>query len=158
TRRSLHISVPSPRAEFEIDASAEDVFVEAHNGARGTSAIRHRRASAVWQVDEKVFDLARPILGEGVFKPGADRPSGYDRAGESGWCIDPGLNIAEAGAGGTEDENAIEGITNAPANRNEPLALGLTTHRRRYDRRNNSASRARVTSKIAPIAIAFNAK
>jgi hypothetical protein len=71
---------PSPRAEFEIDAGAEDVFVEAHNGACGASTVADGCAGAVRQVNEKIFDFGRPILCEGVFKPAPDRPTGFDRA------------------------------------------------------------------------------
>ena len=69
---------PSPRPKFEVDAGAEDVFVKAHNGACGASAVANGRAGAVRQVNEQVFDLGRPILRKGVFKPAADRPTGFD--------------------------------------------------------------------------------
>jgi hypothetical protein len=43
-----------------------------------------------------------------------------------------GLNIANGCAAGAVDENAIEGVTNAAADRVEPLALDLATSGRRH--------------------------
>ena len=70
---------PSPRPEFEVDAGAEDVFVEAHDGARSASTVADGRAGAVRQVDEQIFDFGRPILCKGDFEPGADSPAGLGR-------------------------------------------------------------------------------
>jgi hypothetical protein len=92
---------PSPRAEFEVDAGAEDVFVEAHNGACGASTVATGRAGTIWQVNEQIFDFGRPILSKGVFKPGADRPACFDGTVESRWRIEASLNAAEGGAGRT---------------------------------------------------------
>ena len=149
---------PSPRAEFEVDAGAEDVFVEAHNGACGASTVADGRAGAVRQVDEQIFDFGRPILCKGEFKPGADRPACFDRTVESRWGIEAGLNIAESSAASSIEENAIESVTDAPAHRSEPLALRLARDGRYYDRRNSSAGRAGIAVKVGPVAIAFDAK
>src|ERR1700722_7230122 len=152
------MSGPSPRAEFEVDAGAEDVFVEADNRARGASTVADGRARAIRQIDEQIFDFGRPILCKGVFKPGADRPACFDRTVESRWRIEAGLNIPEGGAPGAVEENAIESVTDPPANRSEPLALRLARDGRCYHPRNSSAGRTGIAMKVSPVTIPFDAK
>ena len=149
---------PSPRAEFEVNAGAEDVFVEAHNGACGTSTVANGCAGAVRQVDEQIFDFGRPILCKGDFDPGADSPAGLGRTVESRWGIEAALNIAKSSAAGAVEENAIECVTDAPAYRSEPLTLRLARDGRYYDRRDTSAGGARIAVKVGPVAIALDAK
>jgi hypothetical protein len=72
--------------------------LKSHNGARGPSAVAIGRAGAVRQVDKQILDFGRPILCKGEFKPGANRPSGFDCAVEGGWGIEAGLNITEGGS------------------------------------------------------------
>ena len=95
---------PSPRPEFEVDAGAEDVFVEAHDGARSASTVADGRAGGVRQVDEQIFDLGRPILSKSELEPGTDRPACFDRTVESRWRIKAGLNIAESSAASSIEE------------------------------------------------------
>ena len=149
---------PSPSAEFEVDAGAEDVFVEAHDGARSASTVADGRAGAVRQVDEQIFDLGRPILSKSELEPGTDRPACFDRTVESRWGIKAGLNIAESSAASSIEENAIESVTDATAHRSEPLALRLARDGRYYDRRDSSAGGARIAVKVSPVAIALDAK
>jgi len=152
------MSGPSPRPEFEIDAGAEDVFVEAHNGACGASAVGSGCAGGVRQVNEQIFRFNRPILREGNFNPGADRPARFDRTVKSGGRIQTSLNIAESSASSAVEEDAVEGIADAAAHGGEPLALGLATNGRRHDRRDGSAGRAGIAPQIGPIAVALDAE
>src|ERR1700722_1417576 len=148
---------PSPRPEFEVDAGAEDVFVEAHDGARSASTVANGRAGAVRQVDKQIFDLGRPILSKSELEPGTDRPACFDRTVESRWGIKAGLNIAESSAASAIEENAIESVTDAPAHRSEPLALRLARDGRYYDRRDSSAGGAGIAMQVGPVTIAFHA-
>ena len=68
------------------------------------------------------------------------------------------MNIAEGSAGSAVEEDAIESVTDAPADRCEPLALRLARYRRCYDRRNGSAGRAGIAAQIGPIAVALDAE
>jgi hypothetical protein len=102
--------------------------------------------------------LAVQFFCEGVFKPSADRPSGFDWAVESGWRIEAGLNIAKGRAGSAVEEDSVERIADSTAHRSEPLALGLARYRRCYDRWNSSAGRAGIAMKIGPVTVAFDAK
>src|SRR5262245_33635639 len=62
TRTSPLICRPSPRAELEVDAGADYVFVEAHNRACSASAIPDGRAGGIRQVNEQIFRFGCPIL------------------------------------------------------------------------------------------------
>jgi hypothetical protein len=97
-------------------------------------------------------------LCEGHFDTDADGPARFDRAVESGLRIEASLNVAESGAGRAVEEDAIEGVADAPAYRCEPLALRLARYRRYYDRRNGSAGRPGIAAQIGPIAVALDAE
>src|ERR1700735_4581606 len=109
-----------------------------HTGAQNVGVERyvvvHKPGAAVQtavelaEIDIKIFDLGRPILGDCTLKPAAERPAGI-----GGTCRGKarcrGADIAERRTAGDKGHEAIGGIAEAAANRRQPSVAGLTAER-----------------------------
>ncbi len=134
-----------PGSEFVINAKAHEVrgkldsivcWRESCGGDSINSAAElDVTGGAVAQIDEKVFDLSRPILEKGNFDAGAYGPAKRCRAlkGSSRWASpglsaagQAGLHIAKSGASSTINEDAVDRVTKAEARRAQPIGLGHT--------------------------------
>src|SRR5207244_6609427 len=73
---------------------------------------------AVGQIDIEIFDLGGPVRGQAHFGAGAERPARVGmgcRYAESG-----GAQFAKSKTAGPEEQDVVERVTGAAANRAEP--------------------------------------
>jgi len=91
------------------------------DGASGAHAVH----AAIAQIDVQIFDLSRPIIGEGPFDAAAGGPAGLSMGRSH--AVEVRLHIGESATGGEIKQHAIGGIAGAPARRRQPIVASLAT-------------------------------
>src|SRR5262249_11816544 len=98
--------------EAVVEAEAQQARLEVVIEAR-------QRVPLSGEIDEKIFDLGRPVLGQRNFSAGADRPAEVRMRFAQARGLELAAAIGEA-AGTVDQEVAHRGVAEAAAHRAEP--------------------------------------
>src|SRR5262249_28781239 len=102
---------------------------------------------AIAEIDIEPLDLGSPTVGKSPFHSGAGGPARLV-AGVAG-AIEIRLHIGESAAGSEVQQDAVGGITGAPAHGGEPVIAGLAIAAEVAD----AGSRPGVNAGIVPVAL-----
>jgi len=123
TELVVHAGTNEIFGQADADGNWRDVCQAAGTGSDGASGA-HAVHAAIAQIDVEIFDLSRPIIGEGPFDAAAGGPAGLSMGRSH--AVEVRLHIGESATGGEIKQHAIGGIA-APARCRQPIVASLAT-------------------------------